>query len=66
MTKVSYDIQLNGRTVKNVATYEEAKSIIAELGKGWTYKVRYTEFNPYDTPEYFKACKAHAEKVAKA
>ena len=64
MTKVSYDIQFHGRTVKNVSSYEEARGIISELGNGWMYKVRYTEFDPHDTPEYRKACKEHAEKVA--
>lgn len=64
MTKVSYDIQFHGRTVKNVSSYEEARGIISELGNGWMYKVRYTEFDPNDTPEYREACRKHAEKVA--
>lgn len=64
MTKVSYDIQFHGRTVKNVISYKEACGIINELGKGWSYKVRYTDFNPCNTPEYREACRKHAKKVA--
>ena len=64
MTKLTYDIQLHGRTVKNVPTYDEAKSIVAELGDGWRYKARYIEFDPNDTPERREAARKHALKVA--
>ena len=66
MTKLTYDICLNGRKVKNVATYNEAINICKELGKGWSYKAVYTPFDPHDTPEYREACKKHAKKVAEA
>lgn len=66
MTKVSYDICLNGRKVKNVAGYEEANKIVTELGKGWSYKVRYTNFNPEDTPEKREKAREHARKVREA
>lgn len=63
MTKLTYDVQLHGRTVKNVSTYDEAKSIVAKLGDGWSYKARYTDFDPDDTPERREAMRKHAEKV---
>ncbi len=63
MTKLSYNIQLNGRTVKNVSSYQEACNIVKELGRGWSYKAHYTTFDPDDTPEFREACKKHAEKV---
>lgn len=66
MTKVSYDICLNGRKVKEVAGYEEANQIVAELGRGWSYKVRYTDFDPNDTPEKREKAKEHARKVREA
>lgn len=66
MTKVSYDICLNGRKVKEVVGYEEANQIVAELGRGWSYKVRYTDFDPNDTPERREKAKEHARKVREA
>lgn len=66
MTRVSYDICLNGRKVKEVAGYEEANQIVAELGRGWSYKVRYTDFDPNDTPEKREKAKEHAHKVREA
>lgn len=63
MTNVSYDIMYKNRIAKNVATYDEAKDIVKALGNGWTYKVRYTEFDPSETPKYIMTCKAHAEKI---
>lgn len=63
MTKLSYDIQYHGRTVKNVPTYNEAKKIVAELGGGWSYKARYTKIYPNETEEIAKAKREHAEKV---
>lgn len=63
MTKLSYDICLNGRKVKNVDSYVEAIEAVKELGKGWSYKAVYTEVDPHDTPEYREACRKHAEKV---
>ena len=66
MTKLSYDIYRNNRKVKNVTSYEEAQRIVAELGKGWSFKAIYTPFDPSITPEYLEACKKHREKVAQA
>ena len=66
MTRVSYDICLNGRKVKEVNGYEEAKKIVAELGRGWSYKVRYTDFDPNDTPEKREKAREHARKVREA
>lgn len=66
MTKVSYDICLNGRKVKNVAGYEEANNIVKELGRGWSYKAIYTPIDPDDTPEKRAAAKEHARKVREA
>ena len=66
MTRVSYDICLNGRKVKEVTGYEEANKIVAELGKGWSYKVRYTDFDPRDTPERREKAKEHVRKVREA
>ena len=66
MTKLSYDICLNGRKVKNVVGYQEACNIVAELGRGWSMKPVYTYFDPADTPEKRKACKERAEKVKEA
>ena len=66
MTKLSYDICLNGRKVKNVVSYTEAVEAVKELGKGWSYKAVYTEVDPHDTPEYRKACAEHARKVQEA
>lgn len=66
MTKLSYDICLNGRKVKNVVGYQEACNIVAELGRGWSMKPVYTYFNPNDTPERRKWAKEHAAKVAEA
>lgn len=64
MTKLSYDICLNGRKVKNVVSYQEAQSIVAELGKGWTFKAVYEEFDPEDTPEKRKILAEQAQKHA--
>lgn len=66
MTKLSYDICLNGRKVKNVVGYQEACDIVAELGRGWSMKPVYTSFDPDDTPERRKAAKEHAAKIAEA
>lgn len=66
MTKLSYDICLNGRKVKNVVGYQEACDIVAELGRGWSMKPVYTEYNPDDTPERRKAAQEHAKKVMAA
>lgn len=66
MTKLSYDICLNGRKVKNVVGYQEACDIVAELGRGWSMKPVYTYFDPDDTPERRKQAKEHALKVAEA
>ena len=64
MTRVSYDICLNGRTVKNVSGYEEAQNIVKELGSGWTFKAVYTQFDPEDTPERRAKAREHARKAA--
>lgn len=66
MTRVTYDICLNGRKVKEVSGYEEANQIVAELGRGWSYKVRYTDFDPDDTPEKREKAREHARKVREA
>lgn len=66
MTKVSYDIMHNGRTVKNVIGYQEACNIVSELGRGWSMKPVYTYFDPDNTPERRKWAKEHAAKVAEA
>ena len=66
MTKLSYDICLNGRKVKNVVGYQEACDIVTELGRGWSMKPVYTYFDPDDTPERRKQAKEHATKVAEA
>lgn len=66
MTRVTYDICLNNRKVKETADYEEAKKIVAELGKGWSYRVRYTPFDPNDTPERREKAREHARKVREA
>ena len=66
MTRVTYDICLNNRKVKETADYEEAKKIVAELGKGWSFKVRYTTFDPEDTPERREKAREHARKVREA
>lgn len=66
MTKLSYDICLHGRKVKNVVSYNEALEIIKALGDGWTYKAVYTRFDPDDTPEKRAELKKHARKVQEA
>lgn len=63
MTKLSYDICLNGRKVKNVVSYNEAVEAVKALGKGWSYRAVYTKFDPNDTPEYREVCAEHARKV---
>ena len=64
MTRLTYDIMLHNRKVKNVTTLAEAASIVESLGRGWTYKAVYTEFDPADTPEYREACRRMREKRA--
>ena len=66
MTRVTYDICLNNRKVKETADYEEAKKIVVELGKGWSYRVRYTAFDPEDTSEKREKAREHARKVREA
>lgn len=66
MTKVSYDIMYKGRKVKNVVGFQEACNILSELGRGWSMKSVYTDFDPEDTPERRKWAKEHAAKVAEA
>ena len=66
MTKLSYDICLNGRKVKNVVSYQEACGIVSELGSGWSMKPVYTYFDSNDTPERREWAKEHAAKVAEA
>lgn len=66
MTKLSYNICLNGRKVKNVVGYQEACNIVTELGHGWSMKPVYTYFDSNDTPERLKWAKEHAAKVAEA
>lgn len=63
MRKVSFDIQFHGRTVKNVPTQSEAQTIIKELGSGWKYEIKLTDYDPDDTPERREAMRKHAEKV---
>ena len=63
MTKVSYDICLNGRKVKNVTGYEEAQKIVAELGKGWTFKAVYIPIFPDDTTKKLETMKNRVEKI---
>lgn len=63
MTKVSYDICLNGRKVKNVTGYEEAQKIVAELGRGWTFKVVYSPIFPDDTTKKLGTMKERVEKI---
>ena len=64
MTKLSYDIKLNGTTIKNVTSYQEAKKAVAQLGKGASMKAVYTPFNSEDTPKKRKNLKEHAKKFA--
>ena len=67
MTKLTYDIVLNGRTtVKNVPTYKEACDMVEKLGKGFTHKAHYEEFDPFETPETLKTLRTHAEKAQEA
>lgn len=63
MTKVSYDICLNNRKVKNVTGYEEAQKIVAELGRGWTFKAVYTPIFPDDTAKKLGTMKERVAKI---
>ena len=68
MTKLSYDIVRNGKIVKKDLTtsYQLAKSIVKELGSGWTIKPRYTSFDPNDTDKSREIQRKHAEKYQMA
>lgn len=63
MTKLSYDIYLNGSKIKNVTSYTEAVETVKESGRGWSYKAVYTKFNPEDTPEKEEAFRKYREKL---
>ena len=43
MTKVSYDIYFGNVKVKTVATLDEARAMVAEIGSKATYKAVYSE-----------------------
>ena len=64
MTRVSYNICKGNKVVKNVIGYEEACTIVKELGHGWSMKAVYTPFDPDDTPEKRAQAAEHRRKVA--
>ena len=65
MTNVKYAILHNNKTeVARVDTWSEAKKIVKELGKKFTFKVVYETFDPNDTPQVRKDASNRAKKIA--
>lgn len=65
MTRLTYDILKNGRTLMTgVTSYQRTKALVAELGKGFSYKTVYTTFDPEDTPKRREVRTKRAKRLA--